>query len=109
MLWQTSEKSPLHRQRPSPLPRFRYAFNGDSATSMSMSEMVQRVAEAIADQMAADDNDNPSIARAAIAAMREPTQEMRQAFGRAGQMATFHEGYQAMIDAALEQQKAPAG
>ena len=44
-----------------------------------MSEKVNHLAEAIADQIASDDNTPADLARAAIAAMHEPTPEMIEA------------------------------
>ena len=68
-----------------------------------MSTMVKRVAQALQQEMGAapfDETASFSLARAAIAAMREPTQEMLDAWIRAP--GAIKAGWQAMIDAALE-------
>lgn len=87
-----------------------------------MSEMVERVAKAVGEVLygAADPVDTPNnwarsmdAARAAITAMREPTEEMRQ---RGGSTLLLHEYepdgpegsrdvWQSMIDAALAERK----
>ena len=69
-----------------------------------MSTMVNRVAQALQQEMGTAPFDEPAssfgLARAAIAAMREPTEEMIDAWIRAP--GAIKGGYQAMIDAALE-------
>ena len=68
-----------------------------------MSTMIERVAQALQQEMATaafDEATSFALARAAIAAMREPTEEMVLAWIRAPGAITG--GYQAMIDAALE-------
>lgn len=47
-----------------------------------MSEMIVRVAKAIDRQMSSDDNHPVDLARAAIQAMRDPTEEMARAVGK---------------------------
>jgi hypothetical protein len=65
-----------------------------------MSEsMVERVARAIDDAMEQDLPDLNAMARAAIAAMREPTRGMRAAVTSLG---SFNENYQAMLHEALK-------
>jgi hypothetical protein len=67
--------------------------------------MVERVAQALQQEMGTAPLDEPhssfALARAAIAAMREPTEEMIDAWIRAPG-AAIKGGWQAMIDAALE-------
>jgi len=69
-----------------------------------MSTMVKRVAQALQQETGTAPFDEPpssfALARAAIAAMREPTEEMMDAWARAP--GTIKAGRQAMIDAALE-------
>jgi hypothetical protein len=69
-----------------------------------MSTMVKRVAQALQQEMGTAPFDEPAssfaLARAAIAAMRERTEEMLDAWIRAP--GAIKAGYQAMIDAALE-------
>jgi hypothetical protein len=70
-----------------------------------MSEMIERVKLAIRD--ACDPHVTDSMcevaARAAIEAMREPTEAMLQAFGeRALPIGNPQDGYSAMIDEALK-------
>ena len=73
-----------------------------------MSEMVKRVARAIV-ALGLDDRERPlAIARAAIAAMREPTEAMKQkggdldnGYGMEITEALAEEVWQAMIDEAL--------
>jgi hypothetical protein len=66
--------------------------------------MVERVTQALQQEMGTAPLDEPpsslALARAAIAAMREPTEEMIDAWIRAP--GAIKGGYQAMIDAALE-------
>ena len=68
-----------------------------------MSTMVERVAHALQREMATAPFDEPAssfaLARTAIAAMREPTQEMIDAWIRAP--GAIKGGWQGMIDAAL--------
>jgi len=72
-----------------------------------MSEMVQRVADAIAEAADLDsDTMYKDMARAAIEAMREPTQEMKAVDGvhwgyGCHVCGGLTEGWHAMIDAAL--------
>jgi hypothetical protein len=70
-----------------------------------MSTMVKRVAEARQQEMGTVPFDEPAssfaLARAAIAAMREPTEEMLDAWVRAP--GTIKAGWQAMIDCALRE------
>jgi hypothetical protein len=70
-----------------------------------MSTMVKRVAQALQQEMGTAPFDEPAssfaLARAAIAAMREPTQEMLDAWLRAP--GAIKEGWQAMIDCALRE------
>ena len=69
-----------------------------------MSSMIERVAQALQQEMGAASSDEPAssfaLARAAIAAMREPTEEMIDAWARAP--GAIKGGWQGMIDAALE-------
>ena len=69
-----------------------------------MSTMVERVAQALQREMGTAPLDEPpssfALARAAIAAMREPTEEMIVAWIRAP--GAIKGGWQGMIDAALE-------
>jgi hypothetical protein len=68
-----------------------------------MSTMVKRVARALQQEMGTAPFDEPAafaLAHAAIAAMREPTEEMVLAWIRAP--GAIKGGWQAMIDAALE-------
>ena len=63
----------------------------------------ERVARALQQEMGTapfDEATSFALARAAIAAMREPTEEMTDAWSRAP--GAIKEGWQAMIDAALE-------
>ena len=67
-----------------------------------MSTMVKRVAQALQQEMGTapfDETAAIALARAAIAAMREPTEEMVDAWIRAP--GAIKGGWQAMIDAAL--------
>jgi hypothetical protein len=76
-----------------------------------MSEMVDRVAEALKTAYRAggrhspnpqlDDDIDAYIARAAIAAMREPTQAMVDAPGNPYNRHEFENNWKAMIDEAL--------
>jgi hypothetical protein len=70
-----------------------------------MSTMVKRVAQALQQEMATAPFDEPpssfALAHAAIAAMREPTQEMIDAWIRAP--GAIKAGWQAMIDCALRE------
>lgn len=67
-------------------------------------EMVKRVSDAIEWQMAQDDNAPEDLARAALEAMREPTEAQLAAFHNScdsnGQCLVKY-GYTIMIDAAL--------
>jgi len=68
-----------------------------------MSTMVERVARALQQEMGTapfDEATSFALARAAIAAMREPTEEMIDGWIRAP--GAIKGGWQAMIDAALE-------
>jgi uncharacterized protein YukE len=69
-----------------------------------MSTMLKRVAQALQQEMGTAPFDEPAssfaLARAAIAAMREPTDEMIDAW--IGASGAITEGWQAMIDAAVE-------
>ena len=69
-----------------------------------MSTMVERVAQALQQEMGVAPFDEPassfSLARTAIAAMREPMEGMLDAWIRAP--GAIKAGWQAMIDAALE-------
>ena len=69
-----------------------------------MSSMIERVAQALQQEMGTAHLDEPpssfALARAAIAAMREPTEEMIVAWIRAPGAITG--GWHGMIDAALE-------
>ena len=68
-----------------------------------MSSMIERVAQALQQEMGTAAFDEPAslaLARAAIAAMREPTEEMIDGWIRAP--GAIKGGWQAMIDAALE-------
>ena len=75
-----------------------------SGGARSMSTMVERVAQALQQEMGTAPLDEPpssfALARAAIAAMREPTEEMIVAWIRAP--GAIKGGWQGMIDAALE-------
>ena len=66
--------------------------------------MIERVAQALQQEMGTPPFDEPpssfALARAAIAAMREPTEEMIVAWIRAP--GAIKGGWQGMIDAALE-------
>ena len=68
-----------------------------------MSSMIERVAKALQQEMGTASFDEPpssvALARAAIAAMREPTEEMIVAWIRAP--GAIKGGWQGMIDAAL--------
>lgn len=73
-----------------------------------MSEMIERVARALAKQDAYPDLPNEpawpgwrEVARAAIAAMREPTEAMRIKGRYANEMSDATATWRAMIDAAL--------
>ena len=72
-----------------------------------MSTMVERVAQALQQEMGAAPLDETAasfaLARAAIAAMREPTEEMLNAGHEARAKATVNGIWHAMIDAALEE------
>ena len=67
--------------------------------------MVKRVAQALQQEMGPAPFDEPpsslALARAAIAAMREPTEEMLDAWVRAP--GAIKAGWQAMIDCALRE------
>ena len=69
-----------------------------------MNSMIERVAKALQQEMGTASFDEPpssfALARAAIAAMREPTVEMIVAWIRAP--GAIKGGWQGMIDAALE-------
>jgi hypothetical protein len=69
-----------------------------------MSTMLKRVAQALQQEMETAPFDEPpssfALARAAIAAMREPTDEMIDAW--IGAPGAIKEGWKAMIDAALD-------
>jgi hypothetical protein len=69
-----------------------------------MSIMIKRVAQALQQEMGAAPLDETAasfaLARTAIAAMREPTEEMIDAWIRAP--GAIKGGWQAMIDAALQ-------
>ena len=68
-----------------------------------MSTMVKRVAQALQQEMGTapfDETTAIALAHAAIAAMREPTEEMIDAWVRAP--GAIKGGWQGMIDAALE-------
>ena len=68
-----------------------------------MNSMVERVAQALQQEMGTapfDETAAIALARAAIAAMREPTEEMIDAWIRAP--GAIKGGWQGMIDAALE-------
>ena len=68
-----------------------------------MSTMVERVAQALQQEMGTapfDETAAIALGRAAIAAMREPTEEMIDAWIRAP--GAIKGGWQGMIDAALE-------
>ena len=69
-----------------------------------MSTMLKRVAQALQQERGtapfAEPASSFALARAAIAAMREPTDEMIDAW--IGAPGAITEGWQAMIDAALE-------
>ena len=68
-----------------------------------MSTMVKRVAQALQQEMgtaAFDETASFALARAAIAAMQEPTEDMVDAWIRAP--GAIKGGWRAMIDAALE-------
>jgi hypothetical protein len=69
-----------------------------------MSTMVKRVAQALHQEMGTapfDETAALALARAAIAAMREPTQEMLDAWLKAP--GAIKAGWQAMIDCALRE------
>ena len=72
-----------------------------------MSTMVERVAQSLQQEMGTAAFDEPAssfaLARAAIAAMREPTEEMLNAGHEARAKATVNGIWHAMIDAALEE------
>jgi hypothetical protein len=74
-----------------------------------MSTMVERVAQALRQEMeTVAFNEwvaSFALARAAIAAMREPTEEMLDAWIRAP--GAIKGGWQAMVDAALEENEQP--
>ena len=69
-----------------------------------MTNMIERVAQALQQEMGTAQFDEPpssfALARAAIAAMREPTEEMIVAWIKAP--GAIKGGWQGMIDAALE-------
>ena len=70
-----------------------------------MREMIERVATALKAQdnnMAVSFHHYEALARAAIAAMREPTEEMLKARCARGKPHLLLDDWQAMIDAALE-------
>jgi surface antigen len=80
-------------------------FNRDMQKkgARSMSTMVKRVAQALQQEMATaplDEAASFALAHAAIAAMREPTEEMLDAWIRAP--GAIKGDWEAMIDAALE-------
>lgn len=66
-----------------------------------MSKMIEKVSKAIENEFDKYDELIPNItlARAAILAMREPTEEMLEILRKQGGI----DGYQAMIDAALKE------
>jgi len=74
-----------------------------------MSEMIERVGLAIQDEwqksgmLVGSHLETEAVARAAIAAMREPTQQMLLACRAERPPARTIEDWQAMIDAALEE------
>ena len=70
-------------------------------------DLVERVARAIMQNIIADRDDALNAARAAIAAMREPSDAMIDAAWNAisTERITATEAWQAMIDAALAQQE----
>ena len=71
-----------------------------------MSSIVKRVAQALQQEMGTapfDETAAFALARAAIAAMREPTEEMLNAGHEARAKATVNGIWHAMIDAALEE------
>ncbi len=65
-------------------------------------EMIEKVAKAIRDSFNSNDVDCYPIAKAAIAAMREPTEEMIDA-GAYDLNMKLQQQWQAMIDAALKE------
>lgn len=70
-----------------------------------MSEMIERVAKAIAETVRNDGMVTYDSARAAIEAMRDPTDEMASAFAASCDehgMVMWKSGYRAMIDEALK-------
>lgn len=73
-----------------------------------MTEMIERVARAIDNAMASDDNMPADFARAAIVAMREPTQHMLEEGGRTEILDGYvdddllRSAFRAMIDAATD-------
>jgi hypothetical protein len=66
--------------------------------------MIERVARVLAEQFLCETRECMNAARAAIAAMREPTFEMRKAgnISITDKSYSIAAAYQAMIDAALE-------
>jgi hypothetical protein len=69
-----------------------------------MTDMIERVAKAINDAMIKHGDYKPDeLARAAIAAMREPTKAMKEAGFWEGSASLNN--YRAMIDAALQETK----
>jgi hypothetical protein len=70
-----------------------------------MSTMVKRVAQALQQEMGTaplDETVSFALARAAITAMREPTEEMTVAGLNTGRAWEVSKAWRAMIDAALE-------
>ena len=71
-----------------------------------MSTMVERVAQALQQEMGTAPFDEPAssfaLARAAITAMREPTEEMTVAGLNTGRAWEVSKAWRVMIDAALE-------
>ena len=85
-----------------------------------MTDMIERVAKAINDTMLQHGDYKPDeLARAAIAAMREPTETMLEAADavmlhrpvveKPDRLSTLTLGFNAMIDAALECSTKPDG
>ena len=70
----------------------------------TMSEMIERVARALYEADGDDTINWPKLARAAIAAMREPTEAMlMESSCNAVETERLVRDWQAMIDAALEE------
>jgi hypothetical protein len=68
---------------------------------MTPLERAARAAQGELERYSVSAEDARKAVRAVLTTIRDPSEEMRSAFGRAGQTATFMEGYRAMIDAAL--------